>query len=185
VQLEQTEIGNYFCPDDPGEECYGRSEKRRSVTDDEAAILARYARHERVLEIGTGLGVSTRALAATAALVVTVDTDPWVAEAVVPGLPRNVLAVGAVPAVPGQPFGVAFIDGCHEYGSVTRDIEAVRSVLRPGGPVFLHDYTGEVLRAAHAAGLVVTADFETAAALVLCKFPSGEEEAHRERHGLL
>jgi hypothetical protein len=78
--LDRHKGGYYSHPEDPGEAYYGGSPKRLSVTDEEAEILAKLATGMTVLELGTGLGVSTKALASTAKSVITVDPDPWVRE---------------------------------------------------------------------------------------------------------
>jgi hypothetical protein len=120
--MVRTGIGNYYAPDDPGEIGYVGTPKRRSVTDAEAGILAHLAKGCAVLEIGTGLAVSTRALACTARSVVTVDTDSWVTDPLLPG----VRFVREVP--PGIPFDLAFIDGNHETLAVLADLDRCRAV---------------------------------------------------------
>jgi hypothetical protein len=119
LSLVLTDIGNYEHEDDPGEACYGRTAKRRSVTRDDEAALAKLFAGKTVLEIGTGLGVSTRALASTAEHVFTCDPDPWVASTIAPDLPANV-------TFSADPWEMradgAFIDGCHGYDETRRDI---------------------------------------------------------------
>jgi predicted O-methyltransferase YrrM len=127
--------GSYAHPDDPGEPTTGVP--RLSVTDAEAAILAERVAGLHVLEVGTGLGVSTRAMAATAATVHTVDIDPWVIENIWPDLPDNVDRTTAVPQRGG--FGAVFIDGDHSTEATLRDIGVALSLLGPDGFVLVHD----------------------------------------------
>lgn len=70
IDLERTSNGNYLCPSDPGEIGCGTA-PRRSVTDEEVSRIGELFANRFVLEIGTGLGVSTRALAALAVAVIT------------------------------------------------------------------------------------------------------------------
>ena len=120
--------------DDPGEPSTG--EPRLPVDDLEAWILAAFAAGRRVLEIGTGLGVSTRALAASAAEVYTVDIDPWVHGEIWPHLPANVRCFASLP--PGE-FDAIFIDGDHSPEAVERDIATARMVAAPGAVILAHD----------------------------------------------
>lgn len=106
------------------------------MTDEEAEVLATLVDGLAVLEIGTGLGVSTRALASTARSVVTVDIDPWVWSTIWPTLPENVTGS---PDVPDGVFDAAFIDGDHDTESVRRDLAAAMSVVRPDGLLIAHD----------------------------------------------
>lgn len=153
MPLVRTEIGNYYDPADPGERGYERTPRRRSVTDDEAEILSRIATDKRVLEIGTGLGVSTRALAQTAAHVLTVDPDPWVQD---PGLP-NVTFARSLPEDMGA-FDLAFIDGNHKEDAVVSDIEACAGIPE----IVLHDtYLPEVKRAIARSRITLLETYET------------------------
>ena len=112
------ESGSWSHPDDPGEPSTGHP--RLSVTDLEASILAAFVAGWTVLEIGTGLGVSTRALASTAKQVHTVDIDPWVHETIWPYLPDNVVTHESPDKV-DRVFAV-FIDGDHSTAQTARDI---------------------------------------------------------------
>lgn len=92
---------------------------------------------DHVLEIGTGLGVSTRALAMHAASVLTIDPDPWVGREIAPGLPANVYYL---PYLPESFFDddeewmqcwfcdVGFIDGDHSTDAVERDTRLALSL---------------------------------------------------------
>ena len=128
MRLIQTDIGNYFCPDDPGESRYEDSPPRRSVTDEEGSILRRLAKDKYVLEIGTGLGVSTKYLAETALEVVTVDPDHWVQD---PCLPNVIF----LRSRPDREFDLVFIDGNHAYEDVLNDIRLSMEIPE----IIIHD----------------------------------------------
>lgn len=140
--------GGYRHDDDPGEPSTG--EPRISITDEEAELLASYATGRDVLEIGTGLGVSTRALASTALTVTTVDVDPWVWANVWPGLPANVEPLKAVPT--DRRFGLVFIDGDHSPDAVARDVALAETLLAVGGLIIAHDSAFDHVRGALGAG---------------------------------
>lgn len=110
--------GGWVRQDDPGEPQTGVG--RISISELEAGILAAVAADRTVIEIGTGLGVSTRALASTARSVTTVDIDPWVHETIWPDLPDHVERLRSLPA-DGQ-WDVAFIDGDHNRLAVRTDL---------------------------------------------------------------
>lgn len=136
--------GSFAHPSDPGEPSTGAP--RLSVTAVEAEILAAFVVGRTVLEIGTGLGVSTRALARTAKTVVTVDIDPWVQDTIWPDLPGNVVPSPVVPT--GKKFDAAFIDGDHSAEAVLEDFYAVAPLVRRGGVILAHDTGAPVVRAA-------------------------------------
>lgn len=127
--------GSYQCPDDPGEPVYNAP--RVSITDEEGRILQEYANGRRVLEIGTGLGVSTHHLR-TAAELWTTDIDAWVKENVWPGLRE--LGVNCVERdeIVGQ-FDLIFIDGCHTPEWVQQDWKLACTVGRLYAQVIFHD----------------------------------------------
>jgi len=124
----------------------------------EGRELARLAKGNRVLEIGSYLGASTVCLAQTAARVVSVDThdgrgtmhpadtfEPFVANLNRYGVDRKVAAiVGTVDALEDfyedDPFDLVFIDGGHDAESVAHDIARARELLAPGGVIAFHDY---------------------------------------------
>lgn len=150
MTLTLTEAGNYVCPDDPGEPGYDSLEARRSVTDEEGEILSRLAAGLRVLEIGTGLAVSTRYLASSASEVVTVDIDPWVND---PGIGN----VRFMRDVPNEQFDFAFIDGGHGYADVMADIARANAPL-----LALHDtYLEDVARAISDSALIEVTAYQT------------------------
>lgn len=138
--LRRTVTGCWFDPEDPGEPGYPDTRQRWSVSARERQILAALARGQRVLEVGTGLGISTEAMAETAHNVVTIDPDPWVAENIVPHLPGNVVHVDRALDVPGgECFGLVFIDGLHSPEAVADDIALAELVLAKPGVIVLHD----------------------------------------------
>lgn len=136
--------GGYRHDDDPGEPTTGLP--RVSITDEEADLLASFASGRTVLEIGTGLGVSTRALASSALKVTTVDVDPWVQATIWPTLPDNVECLTEVPT--GRRFGLVFIDGDHTPEAVQRDVALAESLLDDGGLIVAHDSAFDHVRGA-------------------------------------
>lgn len=136
MTLVPADAGSYRHTDDPGEPTTGQP--RLSVTDEEAAVLSAVCIGRGVLEIGTGLGVSTRALADSARFVITVDVDPWVHDNVWPFLPGNVAGVKALDEITAS-FDAVFIDGDHSTDATRRDIDFARSHLLPGGLLVVHD----------------------------------------------
>jgi predicted O-methyltransferase YrrM len=138
TDLTPHELGGYTRADDPGEP---RIEKPRiSISDTEAGILATYAVNRLVLEIGTGLGVSTRALASTADEVLTYDIDEWVQRTIWPELEvlPNVRGVTDLALVDW--IGLAFIDADHSTSAVRADIQTVTpKVFSGSGLIIAHD----------------------------------------------
>lgn len=141
-ELVPHSTGSYEHPGDPGEPTTGVP--RLSVTEMEADLLAAFVVGRDVLEIGTGLGVSTRALARTAKSVVTVDIDEWVQGTIWPELPANVVPTPVVPV--GRQFDAAFIDGDHSTESVVADWQAVAPLVRSGGVILAHDTNAKAVR---------------------------------------
>lgn len=137
MSLNKHGTGSWIDDADPGEPSTGKP--RWSVTDEEAEILRRLASGLRVLEIGTGLGVSTRAMAETAFSVTTIDVDPWVHANVWPTLGPIVRCRVSIPPIWPERFDLAFIDGDHSAEAVTRDIKAVAPLLERNGVIALHD----------------------------------------------
>ena len=131
IRLERSRHGQWIGMDDPGGHTV-----RQSITAPEGVYLAEWASGQRVLEIGTGLGVSTVCLASTALSVVTIDPDPWVLRSLT--LPANVTQRASLDGVTG-PFDFAFIDGLHDCDSVCRDIEDCLARLTPKGRLAFHD----------------------------------------------
>lgn len=127
------------------------------LTEDEGRELARLATGKTVLEIGSYCGRSTICLAQTAKSVHACDTFDGRGTAL-PGetlesFKRNIRQAGVenkvdvrqglssevLPALPPV-FDLVFIDGAHDYESVSRDTELATALLRPGGMLVFHDY---------------------------------------------
>jgi len=139
ITLTKSDMNGYFCETDPGEP--GWNSPRLSINDLEARFISEFARDRTVLEIGTGLGVSTRKMAEVAKFVYTVDIDPWVAQSVAPSLPKNVYFFPSITdygIMPG--FDMAFVDGCHGYEQCLKDIADVKRLVKTGGLMAFHDY---------------------------------------------
>lgn len=138
MKLIPSPINGYACPDDPGEP--GTRQPRLSVNDHEARLLAELLRGRWVLEIGTGLGVATRVIAAATERIITVDIDPWVKENIVPTLPEHVQFVSDIDSIKVLHwFDAAFVDGLHSYQAVMQDIVNVRRLVKRGGLLIFHD----------------------------------------------
>ena len=133
--LVANQHGSYGHPDDPGEPSTGVS--RISVTDAEANLLAELARGRWVLEIGTGLGVSTKALARYAIKVATLDIDPWVQQNIWPTLPESISCFSDRAGVPA-PFDMVFIDGSHKPEDFLEDVRYAEQMC-PTGMIVAHD----------------------------------------------
>ena len=134
--------------DDPGEvgPDGNRQQKRWSINNIEARLVSELCRGLSVLEIGTGLGVSTREIAKLAKFVYTVDIDPWVEKIIAPTLPKNVIFFNNTPE--HITVDAAFIDGLHTYEQCCKDIDFAKSVVKPDGLLIFHDlYISGVHRA--------------------------------------
>lgn len=144
--LKRTGKGSWFSPDDPGEPMIGKA--RVSVSDEEAKILSALGAGRRVLEIGTGLGVSTRALARFAKYVHTHDIDPWVQANVWPQLHEDLdpflytltTRANCVDNMRGY-WDLVFIDADHSTVAVLEDVAFARE-LDPA-VIVLHDVAYE------------------------------------------
>ncbi len=154
MKLRKREDGSYWDLTDPGEPVY--EQPRVSITDEEGRLLAQLVTNLEVLEIGTGLGVSTRWMASLAQTVYTFDIDPWVKETVWPQLQLehpNIVTLESLDDCP--PVDAAFIDGCHETDQVRLDVEAALRLVRRPGLMIGHDAIHEkVLLALETAGPV-------------------------------
>lgn len=144
--LDRTEWSDWFPHDVSG-----------WLTLTEGRELARLAEGKTVLEIGSYCGRSTICLAQKAIAVTAID--PFDGRGTpTPGdtystFTKNIERHGVgnkirllrgttsevVPTLPAV-FDLVFIDGAHDYESVTADIEAARTVLGPGGLLAFHDY---------------------------------------------
>jgi hypothetical protein len=143
VTLVPHDTGSFQHPDDPGEPTTG--DPRLSITELEGQMLAALVAGRMVLEIGTGLGVSTAAMAATAQHVATYDIDAWVHDTIWPGLPDNVVGVKSLDDV-GRAFGAVFIDADHSTEAVARDLSVALQHLGLGGVVIAHDTASPAVR---------------------------------------
>ena len=141
IRLEREEPGRYWSPDDPLRWPNGGVRKRWSVTEQEAKVLSLLAHGRKVLEVGTGLGISARAMVLTARSVTTIDPDPWIQESVeLPG----VLMLADWPDERVNKYDMIFIDGDHEAKAVQADLTEARKRLAPGGFMAFHDYVPRV-----------------------------------------
>lgn len=127
------------------------------LTEEEGCALAELARGKSVLEIGSYCGRSTICLAQTAKNVHACDTFDG-RNTSLPGetlatFKRNIQRAGLerkIDILQGRSdevlpdlspvFDLVFIDGAHDYESVSRDAEIATSLLRPGGVLVFHDY---------------------------------------------
>lgn len=144
MDLVKSDINGWYCKDDPGEPNWNAP--RLSINDMEARFISELFSGKLVLEIGTGLGVSTRAIAKNAMWVYTVDIDPWVKDIVAPTLPKNVTFFSDVTEV--QLVECAFIDGYHEYNQCRKDIQQCRKTVQKGGMMVFHDLAMGAIRSA-------------------------------------
>jgi len=137
--------GSFTHPGDSGEHSTGLP--RISIAPREGEVLSILAIDKDVLEIGTGLGISTRYMEMKAKSITTVDTDIWVHKNI--NLPTRVIRLSDVGLIaPSVKFDLIFIDGDHRTPSVKRDIEFSMSHLKQGGMMVLHDaHDGKVSQA--------------------------------------
>lgn len=155
-ELERTASGGYICLEDPGEIGCGTT-PRGGISDAECAVLKLLCERKMVIEVGTGLAVSTRAIASVARHIDTIDIDPWVQERIFPALRAlpNVTAHSDWNAAVWSPADVVFIDGNHDARATWDDILTALLATRPGGIIILHDLRlGSVAEAARLSGLV-------------------------------
>ena len=139
MSVRELQNGSFVDDDDPGEP--GTEQKRVSVTASEGQLLGWLVANKRVLEIGTGLGVSTDFLCTHARRVATVDIDPWVWANVWPELKENwrnkVKCYAHRDHVEGM-FDFAFIDGRHTEDETAADVAFAKDHIRRG-LIVVHD----------------------------------------------
>ena len=111
---------------------------RWSINDVEMRILSELFVGKTVLEIGTGPGVSTRAIAKVAKFVHTVDVEEWVRDNIVPMLPENTKFYLGIENF-DEKVDVAFIDGDHSFQACLKDIDTCRKYVKEGGMILIHD----------------------------------------------
>ena len=162
----------YMSPQDPGEP--GRNQPRWSVNDLEARIVGELCRKGIVLEIGTGLGVSSRAILKTCYKLMTVDSDPWVWNNVFPELKKefgekvHCYPLKANNVKTPTRFDALFLDGFHEYEQVKKDIANYRGELKHGAIMIFHDlYIDGVYRGIIDSGLTPL-HIQTTAGIGVC-----------------
>ena len=127
-----------------------------SVTEAEAATLARLAAGRQVLEVGSASGYSAVVMALGGAEAVTaVDPHTWIGGSYEAML-ANLAAYGVADRVeiirePSQTvlpwlareqlqFGLVFIDGDHSADAARHDLRWALELLEPGGVLAVHDY---------------------------------------------
>ena len=147
MKLTTLPNGSTVCDDDPGEPSTGA--KRISVTEDEAELLAWLARDKTVLEIGTGLGVSTQAMARTACHVDTIDSDPWV-------WMNSFLNMRPIPSLhcwrsrdemTARNHDMVFIDGEHTTDALKTDLSFAKECCTRG-IIVVHDWKIDAVKLA-------------------------------------
>jgi SAM-dependent methyltransferase len=120
---------------------------------EEGRELAKLAAGKRVLEIGSYCGLSTICMARTAKHVTAVDYfdgrgTPMPGETLTKfkeniaryGVADKIQICHADSEIPLPEYDLAFIDGAHDYESVSTDVSRAMSVLKPGGLLAFHDY---------------------------------------------
>ncbi len=125
---------------DAGPSYPGTGPVRWSISVPQGQRLAELAEGKRVLEIGTGTGLSTEYLALTAKRVRTYDVDDEVKRLVWPHMPANVECVDRrVHEVEGV-YDLFFIDGLHDRAGLEEDIADCRPCAAPGAVWIFHDF---------------------------------------------
>lgn len=141
-QMVRSPIGGWIHPKDPGEPGGKLNRKRWSVTPADIGALQVLCRGRRVLEIGTGTGMSAAGMAACAASVVTMDIDPWVRDTIAPHLAGVAdFRFGREAVREDEKFDFIFIDGLHQRDSVISDMRWSLEHLDRPGMIVLHDIT--------------------------------------------
>lgn len=107
----------------------------------------------RILEIGRAQGGSAALLAATGALVVSVDNEPQMPYAWTRDVYCNFVPNAQIVTIDGDAhlldtanrvqqyavYDVLFVDGGHHHDDASRDILMYMPMVKAGGLVFLHD----------------------------------------------
>jgi len=142
--------GGSYLETDPGET--NSRAPRISIAPDEEPILARLFRDSfAVLEIGTGLGISTLAILSELPLagrIVSIDPDPWVHATIWPALSlhRRIETRASLLPEDAGAFDGCFIDADHQAEAVALDTASALNSVRPGGIIVLHDWNSEAVR---------------------------------------
>ena len=127
---------------DPGPSDSGTGPIRYSVSQHQLHVLQMLGMGLDCLEVGTGCGVSTEALATSARRVATFDVDDSVVSLVVPHLPSHVRFFDRRTnplQMAGAGFELVFLDGLHDTKSVIRDIRECFPLMRPDALWIFHD----------------------------------------------
>ena len=124
-----------------------------------------FPKSARVVEIGTGQGVSTEVFALLCGEVTTTDSmseeDPWrvQARAVFARYENikhfNMASARLASILPDKFFDVVYIDAGHTYEAVRDDIRNWRAKVKPGGLICGHDY---IDRPKHGFGVIKAVD---------------------------
>lgn len=133
-----------------------------AVSDAECRTLHSLAQEKVILELGSFYGRSTVVMAQSADRVYSIDThkgdDHTGSADTYPSFKDNLVKYSVMEKVivyigkfevvgqnlPVGIFDMSFLDGQHDYESVRRDIALMRKVVKPGGCLAFHDYTGDV-----------------------------------------
>jgi predicted O-methyltransferase YrrM len=123
------------------------------LTQREGLALAELARGKSVLEIGSYCGKSTICLAQTAEAVMSIDPhdgrgtprprntkDEFLANLARYGVDQKVNSARALTDIAIPEYDLIFIDGAHDYESVSSDIQKSLEKLAAGGLIAFHDY---------------------------------------------
>lgn len=128
------------------------------LSEEEGRALAELARGKRALEIGSFCGRSTIAMAQVAESVTCIDPFDGRATSEVGDTfaefnanverydvaskvePYRGTTADIAPTLRADSFDLVFIDGAHDFASVTLDIRAAERLLVPGGLIAFHDY---------------------------------------------
>lgn len=145
VSLRLRPNGSYTAKADPGEPSTGQP--RWSVTEREGKFLRHVAWRRNVLEIGTGLSISTSWLDGGTGTtfpgewprhLTTCDIDPWVHTNIWDKLPPHIdKFVDYHDTLEWGPYDVTFIDGDHRAEQVAEDVRY--ALLCTRGLIVLHD----------------------------------------------
>lgn len=124
----------------------------------EGRKLAELASGKRVLEIGSFCGRSTVCIAQTAESVVCIDPFTGAGTSdrrdTLAEFEHNITSFGVgekveafqgttgeiAPGLPSDSFDLVFIDGAHDFNSISLDVAAAERLLKPGGLIAFHDY---------------------------------------------
>jgi 2-polyprenyl-3-methyl-5-hydroxy-6-metoxy-1,4-benzoquinol methylase len=124
--------------EDPNPTRRGLHQRRRDWV--EAALADHVGKHTRVVEVGIGCGLFTRALSAREADVIAVDIEPAFVAGVAGVRGVSAVLADATEALPIVGQDVALCSEVLEHVSPARSLDMLRSIagaLRPGGRLIL------------------------------------------------